>query len=399
MNDRGARISRRAALVLLAASAFHMAAMARETLASADPSPASASILLSSPLDYQVFQRETRVQGAILIRGRSLVPAEEVEARVVGQAITGPLAARWQKLSLDQHTGEFHTDLTTAAGGFYEVDIRVRHGAHHIETLAVRHVGVGEVFVVSGQSNSTNYGEVPQVTQTGMVSTFSGDAWRLANDPQPGVQDNSKLGSFIPSFGDALYRRYSVPIGVASVGHGSTSVRQWLPVGEPVEVMPTMTKYISRDADGTLTSDGTLFDGMMMRVKQLGVHGFRAVLWHQGESDSHQSPEHEITGETYRRMLEHIIVATRSQAGWKIPWFVAQATYHTPADISCPPIREAQRSLWQSGIAFEGPDTDTLTSSYRQNDGKGTHLNDAGLKAHGQLWAHQVELYLDPPLP
>jgi len=109
--------------------------------------------------------------------------------------------------------------------------------------------------------------------------------------------------------------------------------------------MPTMTKFVVQSPDGTLTSDGTLFNGMMTRINQLGVHGFRAVLWHQGESDSHQPPEHEITAETYHRMLQQIILATRNQAGWNIPWFVAQVTYHTPEDTSCPPIREAQRSL------------------------------------------------------
>jgi hypothetical protein len=321
-----------------------------------------------------------------------------VEARVIGRAITGPLAARWHKLPLDRRTGEFHADLKTAAGGFYEIDVRVRHGASNVDTLTVPHVGVGEVFVVSGQSNSTNYGEVPQVTETGMVASFSGEAWRLANDPQPGVQDNSKKGSFIPSFGDALYWKYQVPIGVASAGHGSTSVRQWLPAGEPVEVMPTMTKYVVQAADGTLTSDGTLFNGMMTRIRQLGVHGFRAVLWHQGESDSHQKPEHEISGETYRRMLEHVILSTRKQAGWDIPWFVAEASYGTPEIPSWPPVREAQRNLWLSGVALPGPDTDTLGSPYRQNNGMGVHFSAAGLKAHGQLWAQQVELYLDPLL-
>ena len=398
MIDWMAGTFRRAALTLISASVCHGFAIAQPPAALATPATAAADVILTSPLDYQVFQRETRLRGTIQIRGRLLAPADSVEVRVAGRGIDGPLAATWHKLSLDQHTGEFRADLTTAAGGFYEVDVRVQHGAQRGATLTVPHVGVGEVFVVSGQSNSTNYGEVPQLTGTGMVTTFSGEVWRLANDPQPGVQDNSKKGSFIPSFGDALYRRYRVPIGVASVGHGSTSVRQWLPADEPVEVMPTMTKYVIQNADGALTSDGTLFNGMMMRIRQLGVHGFRAVLWHQGESDSHQPSEHEITAEAYRRMLEHIIQATRSQAGWNIPWFVAQATYHTPEDTSCPPIREAQRSLWQSGIAFEGPDTDTLTAVYRQNNGKGTHFNDAGLKAHGQLWAHQVELYLDPLL-
>jgi hypothetical protein len=45
--------------------------------------------------------------------------------------------------------------------------------------------------------------------------------------------------------------------------------------------------------------------------------------------------------------------------------------------------------------AIEGPDTDTLTAPYRQNGGKGTHFNDAGLKAHGLLWADKVSQYLD----
>jgi hypothetical protein len=49
----------------------------------------------------------------------------------------------------------------------------------------------------------------------------------------------------------------------------------------------------------------------------------------------------------------------------------------------------------KSNSAVKGPDTDTLTAPYRQNEGKGTHFNDAGLKAHGLLWADKVSQYLD----
>jgi hypothetical protein len=355
-------------------------------------------IHLTSPLDFEVFQRQSREEGSISIKGRSELPVERVEASISGQSLTGPVSARWHKLQLDRATGEFHAELSIAAGGFYKIEVRVRHSSRDVETATVSHVGVGEVFVISGQSNSTNYGEVPQVPETGMVATFSGEIWRLANDPQPGVQDNSKQGSFIPSFGDALYRKYHVPIGVASIGHGSTSVRQWLPAGEAVEVMPTMTKYVEQGGDGVLVSDGTLFNGMMQRIDRLGPRGFRAVLWHQGESDSHQKPEHEISGETYRRMLEHVILSSRQQARWEIPWFVANVSYGNPETPSSPAIREAQQSLWRTGIALQGPDTDVLGPAFRQNGGKGVHFNDAGLKAHGLLWAHQVELYLDPLL-
>lgn len=385
-------------LVLLGVRAAAQQASLPATPATTTQSLQLSSLQLSSPVDYQVFQRRTKLSGSIVIRGHATLPATAVEARLVGNSLSGPLSASWHRLSLDPGTGDFYDNLATTAGGFYSLEVRVLHRAHIPDTIVVPHVGVGEVFVVSGQSNSTNYGETRQATETQKVTTFDGGVWRLANDPQPGVQDNSNKGSFIPPFGDALFRRYGVPIGIASVGHGSTSVRQWLPADTPVEVMPTMTKFVHPAPDGTLVSDGTLFKGMMARIEELGPQGFRAVLWHQGESDSHQTPEHEISAETYRRMLEHIILSTRNQAGWEIPWFVAQVSYHTPADPSCPPLREAQRSLWQSGIALEGPDTDTLTSAYRQDNGKGVHLNDAGLKAHGLLWAHRVELYLDPLL-
>jgi hypothetical protein len=369
---------------------FLIAALACN-LASAQSSP---PLTISSPLQYQVFQRSSRLHGAILIRGAAPA-ATRVEARVEGASIAGPLPGKWQGIALDRATNEFSAQLPVTAGGFYRVEIKATESVGQPTVVTVPNVGVGEVFVISGQSNSTNYGEVPQTTKTGMVTSFNGTEWSVANDPQPGTQDNSHKGSFIPSFGDVLYRRYHVPIGIASVGHGSTSVRQWLLADTPIHVMPTMTRFVRTRPDGILVSDGTLFAGMMLRIHQIGTHGFRALLWHQGESDSHQSPEHDIDAATYRSMMITLIQASRKEAGWDFPWFVAQATYHTPDDPSCPPIRDAQRSLWQPDLALEGPDTDTLTAAYRQNNGKGTHFNDAGLKAHGLLWADKVSQYLD----
>jgi hypothetical protein len=352
------------------------------------------TLSVTSPLDYQVFQRQTREMGTIVVRGHAEAGVKSVRISLKGQSISGQFSRSWSDI-LPGPGGEFNARLDVSAGGFYSVEVQARRGHRVAGSVAIPHVGVGEVFLISGQSNSTNYGEVLQMTQTGMVTTFNGESWRIADDPQPGTQDDSKKGSFVPSFGDALYRKYKVPIGIASVGHGSTSVRQWLPAGESIKVMPTMTKYVSRNADGALVSDGTLFDGMMRRMQQLGPHGFRAVLWHQGESDSHQPVEHEISASEYRSMLEHIILSARKQAGWEMPWFVAQVSYHNPNDPSNPSIRDAQESLWTSKVALQGPDTDGLTAAYRQNNGKGTHFNDAGLKAHGLLWAEAVETWLD----
>ena len=355
------------------------------------------AIHLSSPLQDEVFQRKTRLKGAVLVEGDA-PGADRVEARITGESLAGPLTGEWVRLQTEFARRHFRRLLPTPAGGFYVVEVRAWDLSGRQVTVEVHRVGVGEVFVIAGQSNSTNYGEVLQKTETGMVSSFDGTKWVPANDPQPGAQDNSKKGSFAPAFGDAMYRRYHVPIGIASTGHGSTSVRQWLPEGTPVHIMPTMTRYIRTEADGTLVSDGTLFDGLVRRIRALGPHGFRAILWHQGESDSHQAAGHEIAATTYESMMKTLIRASRVQAGWDVPWVVAQASYHTPEDPACPPIREAQQNLWREGVAIEGPDTDALTAAYRQNGGRGTHFNDAGLKAHGQLWADAVERYLDKVL-
>ena len=333
----------------------------------------------------------------VLVRGRA-EGFTKIEVRILGTSLAGPLPSRWTGVPFSADSHEFESRLDTAAGGFYTVEIKATSSRGQSVIQTINNVGVGEVFIVSGQSNSTNYGEVRQLTQTGMVTTFDGAVWRLANDPQPGVQDNSSKGSFIPAFGDALYGKYHVPIGISSVGHGSTSVRQWLPAGTPVFKQPTMGRFVVAGENGDLVSDGGLFDGMLKRIRQFGPGGFRALLWHQGESDCHQPPEHEIPPATYQEMMEQLIQFTRRDAGWEVPWFVAIASYHTPADTGSPAIRDAQRKLAAEGLAMEGPDTDTLTGGFRQNGGTGTHFSDTGLKAHGRMWADAVSVYIDGKL-
>ena len=270
------------------------------------------------------------LKGRVVISGQAHVAADHIQARLAGNSLRGPLTGNWVRLKFNRNSGDFSGALATVPGGFYQLELQLLRAQKPVAESTVPHVGVGEVFVVSGQSNSTNAGEVLQATQTGMVVAFSGDTWQLAKDPQPGVQDGSTKGSFIPAFGDALYRKYHVPIGVASVGHGATSVRQWLPAGEQVYVMPTMTRFVTHNAQNQLVSDGTLFAGMMKRIHQLGKRGFRALLWHQGESDSNQPPEHTISAGQYRAMMVDLIRASRKDAGWNFPWIVAEATYNSP---------------------------------------------------------------------
>ncbi len=348
------------------------------------------AIRIVSPTEYEVFQRRTRLSGVILIES---VVAEnaKLEVRIVGEPLEGKVAPEWQAVTVAADGHAFRQEIGTPAGGWYRMEFRA--GA---EEARVEHVGVGEVFVVAGQSNSTNYGAAKLKTLTQRVATFDGVKWRLADDPQPGTADHSGGGSCWPAFGDAMFEKYKVPIGVASTGCGATSVRQWLMKGEKIEVHPTLDNFVKTVGENQWECTGELYDGLLRRMKTLGPRGFRGVLWHQGESDAGQAREgypanRQMTGEQYRGLLEKMIRASRKDAAWDVPWFVAQATFHSEKDAADEEFRGAQKAVWTDGVALEGPDTDSL----RGRDRAGVHFSESGQIAHGKLWAQKVGVYLD----
>ena len=324
-------------------------------------------LTLDSPMDYQVFQRKSRLQGAMTLRGRVRTPYDRLEVRTLGKSPQGALPDQWREVELAEKGRAFEASVPTPAGGWYKVEVRALKGGKVVGEMTVDHVGVGEVFIGAGQSNSTNCGQEKIRQNSGMVAAFSGTGWQLGDDPQPGVHDNTAGGSYWPAFGDAMYEEYGVPIGVASTGHSGTSVNQWAPGGE-------LCRWTSA------------------RMNQLGPNGFRAVLWHQGESDVG------MPAEEYTRKMTALIRETRRATGWEVPWFVAQVSYHNPNQVSFPNPRAGQKKLWESGVAFEGPDTDTLTGDSRDEGGKGIHFSPKGLKAHGKMWAQKVTVYLDKEL-
>ncbi|MFA6563344.1 MAG: sialate O-acetylesterase [Verrucomicrobiia bacterium] len=321
-------------------------------------------LTLLSPKNFQVFQRQARFRGRIIVSGRVKPECDAVEARLSGKSLEGRwLPNEWLPVPLEKITQRFYAEMPTPAGGWYALQVRALKENQPVAKAGADKVGVGEVFVGAGQSNITNSGQERTTQTSGMVASFGGNHWQLADDPQPGVHDTTRGGSFWPTFGDAMYARFRVPIGIAVTGRGGTSVYAWKPGGD-------------------------LYNWTMIRILQLGPNGFRALLWHQGEADVGGKPE------DYAQNLTGIVRASTATAGWQFPWFVAQVSYLSPERPSSETTRSAQKQLWDRGIALQGPDTDTLTNIYRDNEGKGIHLNRKGIVEHGKMWAEKIGDYL-----
>lgn len=360
------------------------------------PTPSrGADLSITEPLDYQVVQRSTATRGTLRIRAKLLdadewlsaekPPPFSIEARLAGESETLP----WSPVDGSVDRGILKGNIEAPAGGWWRLEVRIANAGKELARGSVPHVGIGDVFVVAGQSNSANHGEEKQQTKSGRVSAFDRQAWRIADDPQPGA--SGQIGSFIPPFADAVVAAHNVPVGIIACGIGATSVREWLPKGTSFPNPPTLESRVERLPSGLWASKGDAYENLVSRMKSLGPRGFLAVLWHQGESDANQKdPTRTLPGDLYSAYLEKIIRDSRRDIGWDAPWFVAQASYHVPGDEGSEDIRAAQASLWKTGVALEGPDSDAIRGKFRERDGQGVHFSGKGLREHGSRWAEKV---------
>lgn len=316
---------------------------------------------IQSPREFQVFQRGPGNVGRVRVEGTCPDEVKGLGALVVLQAGQGPT---WHALGIDDLPGptqRFHGVLELPAGGWYSLSVAPAQGEAAL--AEVPFFGVGEVFVVAGQSNSTNFGEERTSTPDDRVAAFDGTRWWIAADPMPGVQDTSDGGSPWPLCGELLRKSLGVPVAFASCGYGGTSLKQW-----------------QRSAH----LPSRLYDGLLQRVRALGE--YRAILWHQGESDAHAGMKTEEYVELFSNLRRHLA----DDSGREATWIVAHASFVPGLEQGrMDAIRAAQAEIWKLGLALQGPDTDDLRGPMRHSKDH-IHFSRAGLEVHAARWFAHV---------
>ncbi|PWU10033.1 MAG: hypothetical protein C5B50_26210 [Verrucomicrobia bacterium] len=335
--------------------------------------PAASS--LTSPVARQVVQRNTNNVANIPISGTVTPGAASVKARAVVMSGAGDngLSTSWQMAATPDVTGAFSGSLTNVtAGGWYRIEVQAFDGSDNPlgPLLVVEKVGVGDVYVTGGQSNSCSFGQDPQQVTDDHVSTLfiAANRWSLANDPQPnnsGGEIGGGNGSPWPHFGSRLATALHVPIGIVCTGYGGTALDTWLP-NTPNSHYPTL----------------------QAGVTNFPAYGFKAFLWHQGESDAQMG----TPASAYAAMLNTIIAQSRADAGWIIPWGVAQASYLPGGTYNL----ECEVNAGQRLVAFKttnvvrGARTDDFHLENEVSALDGIHFNTAGLTDHANQWVDLV---------
>jgi hypothetical protein len=286
--------------------------------------------------------------------------------------------------------GDFSVDVVVPAGGWYRIEVQAGLDGVLADGV-VEPVGVGEVFVVAGQSYATGCHEQAMAVEDvmGRVVALSPEqpCWRVAHDPQPCIDERidedtrRALDAILPSLG------LGYPYGPLRPFRGSV----WPVVGNLlVGVARVPVAFVHCAVGGTSIEQwrsGTqLFDNMRDAVALCG--DVRAVLWQQGESDVLLGTPSSVYADALTALRGDLCAATGFA---ELPWIVATSTHH-PTAVQGPSaveaIRAAVQEVWTRPGFVAGPDTDVLggIGDNRADLEHGSHLTARGQLRAGAMW-------------
>jgi sialate O-acetylesterase len=295
------------------------------------------AVIESGLADWQILQQDATGFATLTLRGRwESDQSGIVEVRVVA-VDTGFAVSRatdWQAATTETD-GTWHTTMHVPAGGLYRLETHFMTDEQEAREWAtrgdLRHFwGVGDLWVIAGQSNSTGYGRgaVYDPPEMGLHLFRNSEAWTLAFHPMndstdtahPVNRDDANSGhSPYLHFARLLKQELGYPIGLVQTSLGGSPLSQWNP---------------------TENEDAQLYNNMLHCIERVGGM-VKGVLWYQGEADSLDP----MLAKTYAERFEATVKAWR--AALKQPnltVLTAQINrFHSQPDIADPESDASQR--------------------------------------------------------
>lgn len=357
------------------------------------PLLATAQTQVSFPISRAVFQRNAASQATFRITGYYTTAITRIEARLVARDGQGT-STDWRTIQNNPAGGVYAGDFT-GSGGWYNLEVRGMNGDQQAgPTAVVERVGIGEVFIIAGQSNAQGiHMEAPVSTddRVNCVNYRYPDNGYPNDPPVPQFShlDNTTGFTIAPRgmgswcwgrLGDLMAQRLNVPVMFFNAAFTGTAVRNWEQSrnGDASSVYDPNLKYPPRQPYVNLRLALQYYANML---------GVRAVLWHQGEADNLIN----TTGASYTNDLQLVINQSRQDFGRNVSWVVARVSYgdRIPTKVS-PTIIAAQNNVIQSvANVFAGPSTDNIQvprSRPPLNDPEGFHFDYNGLLEVADAW-------------
>ncbi len=234
--------------------------------------------------DHMVLQRAGNQSDAVFSGACAAAGVLRATVTRGGKALAGLNGAAVGKAARGAFSGRLR-GLPT--GGAYEIRLEIADASGKAaESLVVRDVLVGDVWVLGGQSNMEGIGLLKGRAKpvSAVRAFYMHDEWRVACDPihnlgeavddvhailsggqRPQRAKHVGVGPGV-AFGQEMHRRTGVPQGLLACAHGGTSMQQWDPA--------------KRGEGGR-----SLYGAMLRRFRKNGGR-IAGMVWYQGCSDA-----------------------------------------------------------------------------------------------------------------
>lgn len=333
------------------------------------------------PQDWQILQRDKKGSAVTTIKGTWVTSEMKfyVQARVVdentGMPVTNDLD--WQDADVSMENKSFSITLfAIPQGGLYRIETRIKRpfasDRRAMRGDCIHHIGVGDIYVIAGQSNAsgTGKGGISDGPVMGVHILGNNERWKIASHPIEDATDTlhpvTITGIFHGtspwlSFGRRLLIKTGIPIGLIPAALGGSAISMWI----DDENRP-----------------GVLFENMRDMIMKAGGK-IAGILWYQGETDV-------IIGKLdgYESKLYTFIKLVRELVGVNnLPVFMAQLNSFLDGtcDENMSRMREMQRKISQSNksihmiVTIDCPLSDEIHNSSASNLIIGERFADAVL--------------------
>lgn len=174
----------------------------------------------------------------------------------------------------------------------------------------VRHIGVGDLYLIAGQSNAVGYGKdfIEDAPELGVHMQCNNGDWDIASHPlstRDTCHDLPTDGTHVTghsmylSFAKALKRDLGYPIGLIPAALGGVALSRWNP-----------------------EENGDLYEFAMQRIGACGGK-IKGILWYQGCSDTGSVAVAYSYSQRFETMVKHF----RKDLGAEVPVFTMQIAY------------------------------------------------------------------------
>jgi sialate O-acetylesterase len=299
--------------------------------------------LTKAPEDWEILQQEdgyarVSLEGYYIIHPAALEVGVESALpiiRVVNEK-DNSVVIPWTQGEITEEkedfSGKFTIELIIPEGGLYRIDtgVETKSTTPNLTWVyrgdCVLHIGVGNLFIIAGQSNAAGYSrdyieDAPHMC----VHLFRNRRkWDIASHPMnestdAGSPANEEMGIPGPSpylsFAKNLYQYTGIPVGLIQTALGGSPISSWKP--------------------GT----GDLYQNMLVRLNDTGKK-YAGLLWYQGCSDT--EPEN---ARNYLTNFTEFVTGIRNELTYDIPIFTFQLNRQINGlhDEGWGMVREAQR--------------------------------------------------------